>query len=81
MSPGRRQLYAPAAKGRLDLEQRRRPAESLTVAVLVPEVGQFAPAARFGFQVHFVEREPGLGDLGRVAALVRSERLTRENSN
>ncbi|MCY0927932.1 hypothetical protein OTB20_17290 [Streptomyces sp. H27-H1] len=33
-------------KGRLSLEQRRRLAETLTDAVLVPEVGQFAPAAR-----------------------------------
>ncbi len=42
--------------GRLSLEQRRELAESLTDAVLVPEVGQFAPPARVGFQVHFVER-------------------------
>ncbi|MFF4544785.1 tautomerase enzyme [Streptomyces sp. NPDC001435] len=41
-----------AREGRLDLEQRRTPAETLTDAVLVPEVGQFAPAARGGFQVH-----------------------------
>lgn len=42
--------------GRLSLEQRRTLAETLTDAVLVPEVGQHAPAARPGFQVHFVER-------------------------
>jgi hypothetical protein len=47
-------------KGRLSLEQRRVLAESLTDAVLVPEVGQFAPAARAGFQAHFVEREPDM---------------------
>ena len=41
---------------RLSLEQRRQLAESLTDAVLVPEVGQFAPPARIGFQVHFAER-------------------------
>ena len=32
---------------------------ALTDAVLVPEVGQQAPAARAGFQVHFVELQPG----------------------
>lgn len=48
--------------GRLDVEQRRTLARTLTDAVLVPEVGQEAPAARVGFQVHFVER-----DLDRVA--------------
>lgn len=44
-------VTAPA--GRLSLMQRRRLAESLTDAVLVPEVGQHAPAARMAFQVHF----------------------------
>lgn len=43
-------------QGRLSPAQRRALAESLTDAVLVPEVGQFAPPARIGFQVHFVER-------------------------
>lgn len=43
-------------EGRLTQEQRRQLAQSLTDAVLVPEVGQFAPPARIGFQVHFVER-------------------------
>jgi phenylpyruvate tautomerase PptA (4-oxalocrotonate tautomerase family) len=43
-------------EGRLTPPQRRELAESLTDAVLVPEVGQFAPPARVGFQVHFVER-------------------------
>lgn len=42
-------------KDRLTLEQRRALALSLTDAVLVPEVGQTHPAARIGFQVHFVE--------------------------
>ncbi|BBC36504.1 hypothetical protein SGFS_077980 [Streptomyces graminofaciens] len=32
--------------------------------MLVPEVGQFAPAARVGFQVHFVEREPDMMAIG-----------------
>lgn len=45
-------------EGRLSLEQRRVLAESLTDAVLVPEVGQHAPPARVGFQVHFAERTP-----------------------
>ncbi|MFD3354463.1 tautomerase family protein [Streptomyces fradiae] len=51
-------------KGRLSLEQRRKLAESLTDAVLVPEVGQFAPPARVGFQVHFVERESDMMAIG-----------------
>ena len=51
-------------KGRLSLEERRTLAETLTDAVLVPEVGQFAPTARVGFQVHFVEREPDMMAIG-----------------
>jgi phenylpyruvate tautomerase PptA (4-oxalocrotonate tautomerase family) len=51
-------------KNRLSLDQRRTLAESLTDAVLVPEVGQFAPAARPGFQVHFVEHEPDMTAIG-----------------
>ncbi|MFJ8048670.1 4-oxalocrotonate tautomerase family protein [Streptomyces luteogriseus] len=51
-------------KGRLSLEQRRELAGTLTDAVLVPEVGQFAPAARVGFQVHFTEREPDMMAIG-----------------
>ncbi|MCX5374670.1 tautomerase enzyme [Streptomyces sp. NBC_00015] len=50
--------------GRLSPEERRALAETLTDAVLVPEVGQFAPAARVGFQVHFVEREPDMMAIG-----------------
>ncbi|UXY31650.1 tautomerase enzyme [Streptomyces sp. HUAS TT20] len=53
-----------AREGRLDLDQRRTLAETLTDAALVPEVGRFAPAARGGFQVHFVEREPGMMAIG-----------------
>ncbi|PJI96116.1 phenylpyruvate tautomerase PptA (4-oxalocrotonate tautomerase family) [Acidovorax sp. 69] len=45
-------------KGRLSVEQRRQLAQTLTDAVLIPEVGQLAVAARVGFQVHFVERAP-----------------------
>jgi len=52
------------AKDRLNQEQRRKLAETLTDAVLVPEIGQFAPAARAGFQVHFVEREPDMMAIG-----------------
>ncbi|MFM9556015.1 MULTISPECIES: tautomerase family protein [Streptomyces] len=51
-------------QGRLSLEQRRRLAETLTDAVLVPEVGQFAPAARAGFQVHFTERAADMMAIG-----------------
>lgn len=50
--------------GRLTLEQRRALAETLTDAVLVPEVGQLAPPARVGFQVHFTEREPDMMAIG-----------------
>ena len=41
---------------RLSVEQRRELAQTLTDAVLVPEVGQLEPVARVGFQVHFAER-------------------------
>lgn len=57
-------------KGLLGQEQRRKLAETLTDAVLAPEVGQFAPAARAaraaraGFQVHFVERESDMMAIG-----------------
>ncbi|WP_103538963.1 MULTISPECIES: tautomerase enzyme [unclassified Streptomyces] len=50
--------------GRLSQEQRRTLAQTLTDAVLVPEVGQFAPPARAGFQVHFVERQPDMMAIG-----------------
>jgi phenylpyruvate tautomerase PptA (4-oxalocrotonate tautomerase family) len=49
-------ITVTTVQGRLSEAQRRELAQSLTDAVLVPEVGQFAPAARVGFQVHFVER-------------------------
>ncbi|MFH9003545.1 hypothetical protein ACH4E5_09920 [Streptomyces afghaniensis] len=32
--------------------------------MLVPEVGRFAPAARAGFQVHFVERAADMTAIG-----------------
>ncbi|MGW3726581.1 tautomerase family protein [Streptomyces sp. NPDC000851] len=57
-------ITVSAPKGRLSKEQRRKLAETLTDAVLVPEVGQFAPAARVGFQVHFVEREADMMAIG-----------------
>ncbi|MFD6168215.1 tautomerase family protein [Streptomyces coeruleorubidus] len=53
-----------APKGRLSQEQRRKLAGTLTDAVLVPEVGQGAPAARVGFQVHFTEREADMMAIG-----------------
>ena len=46
-----------APKGRLGLSQRRELAETLTDAVLVPEVGQHTVLARVGFQVRFTELE------------------------
>jgi phenylpyruvate tautomerase PptA (4-oxalocrotonate tautomerase family) len=49
---------------RLSEQQRRELAESLTDAVLVPEVGQHAPPGRVGFQVHFVERAPDCMAIG-----------------
>src|SRR5438034_6785517 len=55
-------VTAPA--GRLSLAQRSRLAETLTDAVLKPEVGQLAPAARGGFQVHFRELPPDCMAIG-----------------
>lgn len=46
-------VNAPA--GRIDRDARAVLSETLTDAVLVPEIGQFVPAARVGFQVHFRE--------------------------
>jgi phenylpyruvate tautomerase PptA (4-oxalocrotonate tautomerase family) len=42
--------------GRLSLDQRQRLSETLTDAVMEPEIGQITPLARMGFQVHFSER-------------------------
>lgn len=42
--------------GRISARQRSLLAEALTDAVLIPEVGQFCPPAREGFQVLFTER-------------------------
>lgn len=42
--------------GRLNADQRKVLAKTLTDAVLVPEVGKMEPAARRGYQVHFAER-------------------------
>jgi len=55
-----------APSGRFDVAQRRKLAESLTDAVLVPEVGQFTPGARIGFQVHFTELAPDMMTIGGV---------------
>ncbi len=41
--------------GRIAGKQRADLAQSLTDAVLIPEIGQMVPAARVGFQVHFSE--------------------------
>lgn len=51
-------------QGRLSPDQRRTLAETLTDAVLVPEVGRFVPAARAGFQVHFTERARDMAAIG-----------------
>ncbi|MFD0360218.1 4-oxalocrotonate tautomerase family protein [Nocardia sp. GCM10030253] len=53
-------------RGRFDQTQRRELARTLTDAVLVPEVGQLAPAARAGFQVHFCERDPDMMAIGGI---------------
>lgn len=41
--------------GLLDTDRRRTLAQTLTDAVLVPEVGAMVEAARAGFQVHFLD--------------------------
>lgn len=48
-------ITVTAPVGRLGAEQRTLLAETLTDAVLVPEIGQHVPLARIGFQVHFVD--------------------------
>lgn len=48
-------ITVTAPEGRLSVAQRRQLAKTWTDAVLEPEVGQPAPAARVGFQVHFRE--------------------------
>ncbi|MET7331225.1 tautomerase family protein [Nonomuraea sp. NPDC005650] len=59
-------IRVTAPQGRLTVEQRRLLARTLTDAVLVPEVGQLAEAARVGFQVHFAERAPDMMAIGGV---------------
>ena len=59
-------ITVKAPKDRLNLEQRRTLARTLTDAVLLPEVGQFAAAARVGFQVHFAEYEPDMMAIGGI---------------
>jgi phenylpyruvate tautomerase PptA (4-oxalocrotonate tautomerase family) len=51
-------ITVTSPEGRLDARQRARLAETLTDAVLVPEIGQALPAARVGFQLHFRELSP-----------------------
>ncbi|MFO6446041.1 tautomerase family protein [Erythrobacter sp. NE805] len=61
-------------EGRLDQSQRARLAETLTDAVLVPEIGQELPAARIGFQVHFREIAPShMAIAGRLIADVEPQ--------
>ena len=49
-------IHVMTPQGRLNADQRRVLAKSLTDAVLVPEVGRLVPQARSGYQVHFLER-------------------------
>src|SRR5689334_17696254 len=51
-------------KDRRSRELRRTLAESLTDVELVPDIRLFAPAARHGFHVHFVEREQDMMAIG-----------------
>jgi phenylpyruvate tautomerase PptA (4-oxalocrotonate tautomerase family) len=48
-------ITVTAPENRFNATQRRELSQSLTDAVLIPEVGQSAPPARIGFQVHFRE--------------------------
>jgi phenylpyruvate tautomerase PptA (4-oxalocrotonate tautomerase family) len=49
-------IHVMTPQGRINAEQRRVLAKTLTDAVLVPEVGRLVPEARRGYQVHFLER-------------------------
>lgn len=49
-------IHVMTPQGRLNADQRRVLAKTLTDAVLVPEVGHLSPEARRGYQVQFVER-------------------------
>src|SRR4029450_4317029 len=49
-------IHMMTPQGRLNSDQRRVLAKTLTDAVLVPEVGKLTPEARRGYQVHFAER-------------------------
>ena len=49
-------IHVMTPQGRLNADQRRVLAKTLTDAVLVPEMGRLAPEARRGYQVHFLER-------------------------
>jgi phenylpyruvate tautomerase PptA (4-oxalocrotonate tautomerase family) len=57
-------ITVTSPRDRLSLDQRRELAETLTDAVLVPEIGQMALPARAGFQVHFVELDPNAMAIG-----------------
>lgn len=49
-------IHVMTPVGRLNVQQRRKLAKTLTDAVLVPEMGGNVPQARAGYQVHFSER-------------------------
>lgn len=59
-------ITVTAPVGKFDLSHRRTLAQTLTDAVLVPEVGQLAVAARAGFQVRFQELETSAMAIGGV---------------
>lgn len=59
--------------GRIALEQRRVLAQTLTDAVLEPEVGQLAVEARRGFQVHFLEQALDAMAIGGVLLCDQTE--------
>jgi phenylpyruvate tautomerase PptA (4-oxalocrotonate tautomerase family) len=64
-------------EGRLGRDQRARLAESLSDAVLVPEVGQYEPTARIGFQVHFIDLAPDcMAIAGKLASDTGADILT-----
>src|SRR5947209_17515021 len=49
-------IYVMTPQGRLNADQRRLLAKTLTDAVLVPEVGKLAPEARRRYQLHLADR-------------------------
>jgi phenylpyruvate tautomerase PptA (4-oxalocrotonate tautomerase family) len=67
-------ITVTAPEQRLSVAQRRLLAKTLTDAVLEPEVGQPAPAARIGFQEHFREMPADCMAIGGETAQQKSPR-------